>query len=291
MTDAYVSPSVSKFDEELGVWVHTFSQTSLSNFQKCPEQARQILYHMVAKSDTTDSNAMGTASHAGAEHLLFEKRAGRALDVQEACDVALHELDEIGEWRYTKMSKATVRALVPELVTSFARNILPRVDPVAIEQRFRVPLYLGKHRHVYVAGTMDCIDAEYVPWDWKFPGHEYERWEKQRFAFQPTFYAYAVQAMHNEHHVVGEMLDAEFMYGITTTDGATQVFPVARNNGHVQWLKQVASQLAWMMEHMAEGPWPMTDAGWHCSPKWCPVFAEGRCKGAFMTDDWMQYPK
>jgi hypothetical protein len=33
-------------------------------------------------------------------------------------------------------------------------------------------------------------------------------------------------------------------------------------------------------------PWPLNDAGWHCSPRWCPKFAE--CKGCHMTDGWDQ---
>lgn len=289
MPDTYVSPSRSSLGED-GRWTHTFSQTTLSNFQQCPEQARQIL-HKEVTSETTDSNALGTGAHSGAEYLLFEKRAGREPDLRTAIEVAINTIDDIGEWKYTKMSRKSVYATVPDLVTRFAVNILPLVEPLDIERKFDVLLYEGKHRTIRLAGTMDCVDHSFVPHDWKFPGHTYEQWEKQRFAIQPTVYCYAVDALHNPDHVTGEMGEYVFTYGITTIDGETQVFDVARGPGHVAWLKQVCSQVAWMIENMGQGPWPMLDAGWHCSEKWCPVFAAGKCKGEHMADDWKVYPK
>lgn len=284
MTDAYVDTTKSTKDEHTGKWTHVFSQTMLGNFQKCPEQARAV-YMKEVKSGATDSTALGTACHAGWEYALYEKRDGRTPIVDDMVDVVHHELDVIGEWRYTKMSKATVYDMVPTFMSSWARDILPLVDPVEMEKKFSVLLYSGKHRDIYMNGTIDCIPESYDPWDWKTASRAYERWEKQRWAAQPTVYCYAVEQMYNQYATIGEMTGNQtFTYGIALYDGSTQVLEVTRNQTHLNWLKQMCSQIAWLIENDVN-PWSMNDAGWHCSPIWCPVFAAGRCKGSHGIDE------
>lgn len=265
-----------------GRFEHTFSQTFLSNAQKCPEQARAI-YFREAKSGPTDSTALGTACHEGWEYGLYEKQAGNTASVSELVDVTHHALDNIGEWKYTKMSRKTVYDMVPRLMEGWHKDILPVAKPARIEQKFRVLLYSGKHRDIYVNGTIDMIDDEYDPWDWKTASRPYERWEKQRWAIQPTVYSYAIEHLFNEWAEVGKLSkEIDFTYGIVMYDGTTEIMHVQRNQEHVDWLKQQCSQLAWNIEHKIK-PWALNDSGWWCGPKWCPKFAE--CKGAHIVSE------
>lgn len=282
MADSYVDTTGSTNLPD-GRWKHVFSQTFISNFQKCPEQARAI-YFREARSGPTDSTALGTACHAGWEYALYEKRDSAVPKLDEMIQVVHHELDEIGEWKYTKFSRATVYDMVPTLMRGWLRDIMPLVEPAEMEKKFSVPLYSGKHRDIVVNGTIDCVDAEYAPWDWKTASQPYERWEKQRWAVQPTIYCYALEQQETwRGHEVGQMGEYAFTYGITLHDGSTQVLEVTRDQSHLNWLKQMCSQIAWMIENDVN-PWPYNDSGWWCGPTWCPRFAE--CKGRHITEPW-----
>lgn len=285
---SYFNQNGSSFDETTGRWTHNFSQSFIGGFQHCPESARADYFQETPKDDYTDSTALGTAGHAAFEYALHEKRAGRKVDVDDAIDIAFNELADCGEWKYTKLSLNQINAAIPRMVGGFLLDVLPLVEPAVIEQRFNVKLYEGKHRTVNLVGTMDCVAQDYTPWDWKTSARTHDVWEKQRWAVQPTAYCYAVEQMNNEHATVGEMSDQEFVYGVMLHNGSTQVYRVSRGNGHIVWLKKVASQIAWMIEHEVN-PWPLNDGGWWCSDKWCPLFAE--CKGASMPEGWMQAPR
>lgn len=285
---AYFNQNGSSFDEVTGRWTHNFSQSFIGGFQHCAESARADYFKEIPKDDYTDSTALGTAAHEGAEYALHEKRAGRVATLADTIEVAEHCLEEIGEWKHTKLSDNQMWRALPRMCEGFLRDVLPQVDPAVIEQRFNVKLYEGKHRTVNLVGTMDCVDQHYEPWDWKTAARAHDVWEKQRWAVQPTAYCYAVQAMNNEQHVTGEMVDATFVYGVMLHNGDTQVYRVSRGNGHVAWLKKVASQIAWMIEHEVN-PWPLNDGGWWCSDKWCPLWSE--CKGKDMPEGWMQAPR
>lgn len=283
MADSYVDNTQSSFDEATGRWTHVFSQTFIGNFQKCPEQARAV-YFKEAKSGATDSTALGTACHAGWEYGLYEKLDGRTASVDEMTQVVHHELDEIGEWKYTKMSRKAVYEKVPILMEAWRDELLPCIEPAEMERKFKLVLYEGKHRTIKVTGTIDCIDQDYLPWDWKTASQAYERWEKQRWAVQPTVYTYAVQQLHDQFAIVGEMSGEQtFRYGISLYDGSTQMLDVTRDMSHLNWLKEMCSQIAWMIENNVN-PWPYNDSGWHCSPKWCPKFST--CKGLHISEPW-----
>lgn len=284
MADNYVSPAKSVQLED-GRWQHTFSQSLLGTFQQCPEQARQILFKEVDTSGSTDSQALGTACHAGIEYALWEQKLGNKLaSVAEMVDATYAELDDM-EWTYTKISRAKVYDLAALMLGAWHRDVYGTFEPAQIEHKFHLPLYSGKHRDIFIAGTLDCIDMHYTPWDWKTASRPFERWEKQRWAVQPTAYAWAVQKENNEWLDEYGMSRTDFRYAVMLYDGSVQILDVWRDQSHVDWMKKVCSQIAWMIEH-GLNPWPMTDAGWHCSETWCPVFAEGKCKGAVMSEDW-----
>ena len=295
MSDNYVSPAKSlRLDD--GRWEHTFSQSLLGTFQSCPEQARQILFKEVDTSGSTDSQALGTGVHAGIEYALWEqKTSDRMLYAADMIDCTYAELDDL-EWTYTKLSRAKVYDLAAIMLHAWHRDVYGTFEPDKIEHKFRRLLYSGKHRDIYIAGTMDCVDTDGLLWDWKTGSRPYERWEKQRWATQPTAYTWAWWDECNDEalrlgypdEIPIEMEVQDFRYAVMLYDGGVQLLDIWRDQSHVNWMKAICSQIAWMIEH-GLNPWPMTDAGWHCSETWCPVFAEGKCKGAHMRDSWKAY--
>lgn len=297
---SYFNQNGSTFDEKTGLWIHNFSQSFIGGFQHCPEQARADYFQETPKDDYTDSTALGTAAHAGAEYALEEKRDREVPPVHDVIEVAFDELEGIGEWKYTKLSLKQIEAALPRMISAFMADVLPRVDPLQIELRFKVPLYRGKKRQVNLVGTMDCLDVNGLPWDWKTASRAHDVWEKQRWATQPTVYTYAAQWLEQYNMLADvddwpegrendfEMVPSEFMYGVMLHNGDTQVYPVHRDATFVTWLRQVASQIAWMVEHDVK-PWPLNDGGWWCSEKWCPLWSE--CKGKYMEEGWMKAPR
>lgn len=273
-------------------WVHAFSQSFISGMQKCPEETRAKWAGEIPRT-YTDSTALGESMHEGIQYLLLDKRDGggaHGADLDTAIQVALHHLDGL-EWKYTKISKAFMYERLPQMVGAFAEHVLPTVEPAQVELPFRVPLYRGRHRTIYVCGTMDCIDTDGEPWDWKSASSEHEVWEHQRWATQPTVYTYAAWAMGEGLHELelpafwdppnmGERL---FHYGVVMHDASVQTYDVWRDQGHVQWLKQQCSQIAWLIEHNVK-PWVLNDGGWWCSEKWCGKW--DTCKGAHVPVEW-----
>lgn len=270
-----------------GRWEHSFSQSFIGGLQKCPEETRAKWAGEIPRS-YTDSTALGESMHEGIQYLLCDKRDGLGqVDVDTACDVALHHLDGL-EWKYTKIAKARMYAILPNMVESFADNILPDVKPKHVELPFRVKLYDGKHRSVSVCGTMDCVDESDEPWDWKSAGSEHEVWEHQRWAQQPTVYAYAGWRLGEVDGVItaepsGPMPETLFHYGVVMHDASVQLYNVWRDEGHVSWLKEQCAQVAWLIEHDVK-PWVLNDGGWWCSEKWCGKWDV--CKGAHVDVEW-----
>jgi PD-(D/E)XK nuclease superfamily len=274
----YVTQAGSFCDKKERLWHHTFSQTVLSGLQMCPESTR-AKYFKEVESEDTDSTARGTAVHAGIEYALHEKLAGSPIDLQSMVEVARHELDVIGDWRYTRISRANVYATVEPMLAGWLEQIEPEVVPMFIEHSFNVPLYEDRWREIRLTGMIDCVDQGYVVWDWKTASRPYEPWEKQRWSIQATTYCEAIDQRFDG------MAPGAFAFGIMFDDGSTQRIDVTRNQGHVDWLIQQALVLAKLIETNPKGPWVLNDGGWWCSPTWCPTFAAGRCKGAHIHDE------
>lgn len=237
----------------------------------CPEQARAVYVEGIEK-DPTDSMVCGTALHAGIEYLLHQKRAG-VLDIENdiaiAHSVIENELSTL-TWVKTKWPETTVYMLARQALDKFIASTLEHVDPMLIEHRFEHVFHEDDERVITMTGTIDCVTADKTIIDWKTAGRDYQRWEKQRWAVQPTVYCWA---MAQEY---GEMFP--FQYAIYVHgQPAVQMIGVERNEGHVEWLRAQCVQIARQLETNAEGPWALQDAGWWCGPKWCPKFDS--CKG------------
>lgn len=274
-----------------GRWSHTFRQSFLSDFTMCAEKARAS-YMEETESEHTDATARGTAVHAAIEYALYEKRDQvRVATVAEMVDVCHHELDMIGAWKTNKMSANLVYSSAVRMCEAWLRDFEPLVTPWRIEETFDLLLYQGKHREIRLSGTPDCVDEHGLTWDWKTSGRPFERWEKQRWAVQPTVYTWA-HFKENQGPIYQETLSetedlprTPFRYAILLHDGSTQRLDVWRDQTHVEWLKQQCSQIAWMIETGLD-PWPLNDAGWHCSEMWCQKW--DTCKGAQMLPEWKE---
>lgn len=278
---------------ENGRWVHRFRQSWLSTLQMCPEQARAAYYDELPERPHTDSTALGTAVHAAIETALEDD-----LDADDAAFVAHIELDGLGDfeagcgrfdgtpaWVETKYTVAKVYELADQAVRAWDRDIRPHVDSAQTEHTFDVPLYRDAEREIRLTGTIDCVDQNYEVWDWKTAARKYDAWEKQRWAVQPTVYAYAVQAEHDQFFAESNyvLADTIFRYGVMVHDGTTQIIPVRRGHGHVQFLREQCLTAALLIESGASR-WPLNDSGWWCHSTWCPKFDD--CKGLSMPSDW-----
>ena len=264
-----------------GRWEHRFRQSWLNTLSHCPEQARAQWLGEFDEDEHTDSTALGTAVHAGIEVCLQEQADGQGpLDVDDCVEVARMELERIGEWKYTKYPYKRVPELAEKLVTTWYDHVRPHVRPSLVEHHFSHALHEDTKRVILVSGTIDCVDDDLLVWDWKTGSRPYEPWEYQRWAVQPTAYTWAIA---QEFEAVDRRGPWWFRYAILRTDGEVQYLKVRRGEPHVEWLRKQALAAAELIEQGLDA-WPLNDAGWWCSDKWCPKFAE--CKGAVMAEDW-----
>jgi hypothetical protein len=293
--DSYVDRTGSVLDGDH--WTHCFSQTFLNGYTTCPERARATYFREVP-SPPTDASARGTAVHAGCEFLLHEKMIDHdgsphggcgPYSLEGAIECARAELDRIGEWRYTKYSRQRVYDDQALLLRGFYHEILPHVEPHAVEKSFDVTLLKDEHREIRLLGTMDCEDEAGEGWDWKSTREPYVPWEKQRYAVQPTVYSYALHQLQTPEIFSAEpMPEALFHYGVMFPDGSTQILSVKRDESNIEWLRKQCLQIAMMIERGVT-PWPMNDTHVLCSPRWCDNWAN--CKGAVMLPGWDKAPK
>jgi len=285
---SYVNRQYSQFGplatSGLPGWEHAFSQSFIAGLQLCPEQTRAQWAGEVPR-EYTDSTALGESMHEGIQYSLLED----CDSLTELVAVAHHHLEGL-EWKYTKYSKATMFDALPGMLAGWLRDLRPLFEPQHVELPFSVPLYDSLHRSVSVCGTMDCVADNDEVWDWKSASREHEVWEHQRWATQPTVYTYANAVLLGEaapspldRGVHRALEHSVFHYGVVFLDGTTQQYDVWRDESHVMWLRQQASQLAWMIEHGVK-PWVLNDGGWWCSEKWCGKWKD--CKGADMPVDW-----
>ena len=125
---------------------------------------------------------------------------------------------------------------------------------------------IGKRKGVelWLSGTADWEDESGEIWDWKNPSRFYEPWEKRRWDIQSHAYCWA--------------LGAEKFNLAVFANGQYQHIPIERNEAdHKAFI-----DLCWSIVPLITAdikPWPMNWTGWHCSPKWCPVWQDGKCRG------------
>jgi hypothetical protein len=262
-----------------GRWEHKFSQSWLNELMRCPELAHAYLRRDLFSPDT-DSTVIGKSMHSGIECILRPKLAGEDWTEAEAHDVVEYEVDRLllnPDVTFPKYRPATVYERAHAMLDLFIDEVEPHVQPERIEWHFDEVLHEDSERVIRLKGYLDCADTDHVVWDWKQGERDYEVWEKQRFAVQPTAYTFGLSrdlALPERRH---------FRYAVLLHRGEVQYVDVWRTERHVDWLRQQSIAAARLIEADVK-TWPLNDQGWHCSPKWCPIFSE--CKGQFVDDDW-----
>lgn len=268
-------------DDDGSIW---FRQSWLDTAFRCPEEARLNIVHPEMGA-CTDEAFIGTATHAGIEHVV------RGGDVADMDDVIINEYKtnpEAQDLRFTK------RSGIDECIgysircgDAWVKDIMPHapLEDATAEMKFKVPLFEHRGHLVGVKGTADLVPATgNAVWDWKTSASDYRQKDKQMWAIQPTIYGLAA--------AMGGFGRDDFTLPITFTYGVMikrvnacrgQILTVERTREHADWAMYRMKQLVNLyLDFGMDQPWPMVDEkNYLCSAKWCDYY--DICRGAFIT--------
>lgn len=254
-------------------WVR---QSWLNDVMICPERARLGVV-MPEWRQSSDATHIGTAVHAGIEHILL----GYEGDPTATASNTLEKLIAEEPFRINSTSGVDdMRMYTQILMETFNRDILPSVKKGGmVERTFGVKLFDTTDAEVWLGGTIDYVDPDGVIWDWKTAARRYSQGEKQRQSIQATAYAYACA-------VNGwSSMPVRFNYGVMTrtTKSAGQIVPIVRTQQHVDWfISQVESVVQPFSIIGLDNRWMANDQHGLCSEKWCPFWSI--CKGSRISD-------
>jgi hypothetical protein len=261
--------------DDQGRKTYVLRQSWLNTFFDCPELARQIAFEGLVDAGS-DATSMGTGLHAGAEHHL-NTGAGYEECLEEAKRAFIECTTEEGfRWVQVKSVDTALKYLEVCMFTWW-RDVRPRLGkPVAIEHRFKVPLYTTDDYDVILSGTIDYVDDNGIMWDWKTANDadkygKRKQWEHRRWSIQPTTYTYAWWWETGEY---APFIFAACLKGANAKDA--QFVDVSRNEQHWDWLKRQMVPIVELAEANLSA-WPLRDQHVLCSPKWCPAW--DTCKG------------
>ena len=253
-------------------------QSWISTFLRCPEQARQERAGLVQQQESSDM-LRGNAVHYAIEEAGAAKLSGREVELDMMLNAAERYITdhaaEVDVWR-TDLEPLveTVRANVECWHTELNPILFPRPD--GIERMFIKNMGIREVEgydlpvKLNLVGTADWIDQSGVIWDWKNPSRHYEAWEKKRWDIQSHAYTWA--------HGLTQFNLAVF------AKGKLQVIEIERT----EEAQNAFVEMCWSIvpTMLSNAPtWPMRWEGWHCSPKWCPVWQAGRCRGQHLGQD------
>lgn len=286
--------------------VLTLHQSDISHYMNCPEQFRVVNGlgggklpdpdHESLRVET-DAATVGTVLHSVIERDLGEPYKSVS-SAQKAARKILGNLVESYilngiEYRTESFGSdpgkclKALDLLVESWMTSEEREYWQHRDTGSyeLEKYFEVP-FLQRESDVIssvkLAGTMDVFDVgQHRVVDWKSSGRAYERWEKQRWAIQPTVYTYAASVLGIQPNEDGLY---QFDYRVFVRRGVqeAQSVTVWRGNGQHTWLVNIVENIC----KMIESPllmWPLRDDHALCSPKWCPIWND--CKGMWVDTE------
>lgn len=254
-----------------------FRQSWVNEYFICPERARQTAL-CEPTDETNEAAALGTAMHAGIEAAM-DGRADSPDAVFEIARFTLDSMYSLGLFVYDdltpKKAHDYLRLWSQQLRTvSEFRELYDDAGKMT-EQSFCVHVDTrADGTEMWWEGTVDVVGSLYLV-DWKTSGRQYQAWEKQRWAIQPTMYAHAAERMGWLHYPV------DFRY-VVFDKGAKppQVVQVQRGPEHAKFL---TAQLWLVYDQDWKRPWPLNDQHALCSPKWCPHWEE--CKGLYVSPD------
>lgn len=256
-----------------------FRQSWVNTWLMCGERGRRdMLDH---DGGDNEFSCLGTAFHAGVEAAL----TGDAQTPMDVANVALEKLVELEPlFEYNELNHAECA----QHLLNWSRQLRHTVEfkeLYADDRRqieFPFAIHVATHPVLGVEqwweGTIDAVslNQSYVV-DWKTSSRQYQRWERQRWAVQPTFYGEAVRRLLGFDSVI------DFRYLVFERSKRTQFaqsVQVWRGPEHTRW---VASMLWKPFEDRFAADWPLNDQHALCSEKWCPYWAE--CKGAYIAPD------
>ena len=251
----------------------TLRQSWINNFIRCPEQARQERLGLVEQRQTSDL-LRGNAVHEAIEHAGLLRMGGQEhIDLVELLDIGDAYCAEHGGkvdvWRDSY--EQTIDVVRQNLMVWYD-ELWPILRPKAVEKTFTKSMGIRDGVKLVLQGTADWIDDSGVIWDWKNPSRHYAEWEKKRWDIQSHAYTWACGK---------EQFNLAVM-----SKGKLQVIEIERSDAD----KAAFVELCWsivptLLTIDEATTWPQRWEGWHCSPKWCPVWQAGKCRGEHLGDD------
>ena len=298
-----------KTDGDGTLWLH---QSDIGHFMTCPEQFRVVngiqpggvFDKSVDYRVETDAATIGTVFHSVIEHEITEGRFQRSSDAvrwakSRMGDLVFEYITDGVEYRTESFGDDPTRALLTlsKLVERWFASeerkywlalAKDHPDCIHVEWKFDVPFIEnrdGMYHTVRLAGTADILDTyNHRLLDWKTSSQDYKRWEKQRWAPQPTVYTFAAaQQGLLDRHENGYQFDYR-VFNHKVNDTEPQEVTVWRDQGQWSWMVQQVSNMVAQIESDL-GVWPVRDDHALCGPRWCPIWSQ--CKGVFVAHpDW-----
>lgn len=259
------------------------SKSWLETYRQCPEQARRRLVEPGA--DTSGCAAvLGTAAHLGIELTLREWQAlGRVdVDVMERtwAEAMLwwHRQWGASNWadqaHHRISSSAHGAHLLADIANRWYLHVVPRLHPDMaawrVEERCARVFVEGDRWRITLVGTVDLV-TDGGCYDWK-TGQVPPAWKMQRYDVQSTIYQL----------LTGQPLS--LVYLPREHPEVVEIMKVDRHPGYTKALTAEVLTIADRIADVGLGvPWDRRPTDWHCSERWCPVFARGECMGAHLS--------
>lgn len=285
-TDLQADNDPPSFLRPDGRWEHKLRQSWFKTLDHCPELARRDRIGDLPAHET-DAACLGTAVHDSIEmclHDVIEYGTPMTLDdMMTVSQRAFGEYMQLPGFRFVKTTEKTCRLHIDYAVAAWHTQVLPTLEPVAVEIPFNVVLHEDEKRVIKVKGTIDNLDARRGPIDWKTSGEPYTRdaWKYERYDVQSTIYTYAL-------HEMGRIPTADtypFTFVVMVkgkpVDKAIDTLTVTRTEAHWLWLQRKALSVARKIEAGTDEAWELGDSDWWCSPKWCPAWST--CRGELLS--------
>ena len=246
-------------------------QSWLNTFTNCPEQARQDRMGLVTQKETSDM-LRGNMVHGAIEYcgniMLDGGEVPRLEQLFDHLDEVFHNsVDDVEVWRHDHVQVCDVAR---NNVYAWYEEVLPLLDPVGVEKGFRYTLDERDGVRLVLTGTADWINEDGSIWDWKNPSRKYLEWEKRRWDLQSHVYCAAFGS-------------TEFNL-VALVNGEGQRIVIERTEADTEALKDLCWSAAEMLLSDLK-VWPKRWGWWGCSPKWCPVWQAGECRGKHLGSD------
>lgn len=255
------------------------SASQIGMFLRC---ARQWAFRYIEKIIVPPSGAMkqGNAFHRMAEKNYAQKMGSR-VDLNE------RDLTEFFAFEFEEQMKAEEVILQEnetegglkdqgvQLTRVFRSGIAPKVQPVAVEGNFKVPIGKGDAQ-VMLNGYIDVIDEQGRIRDTKAmtPQRVPNQFDLSR-DLQLSTYALArkledVDSLPTEEKPALVMLDV----AVKLVHPEARILPTARS---IEGLRLHANTIGNVAKAIRADAFPRNPTGWWCSPKWCGYW--DRCMG------------